>query len=326
MARYFARRLALMIPVLVGISILVFALLHLIPGNPAQVLLGQDATPEEITRLSRLLGLDQPLHVQYGRFLVRLVQGDLGNSIIRDVPVGGLVLTHLPATIELAVTAMGVAILVAVPLGVIAATRKGSLADLGSLAMAQLGISMPIFWFAMLLILLFSLQMRWFPTFGRGPGVLEAIQALGHGETAPLVQTLRHITLPAVTLGLTAAALITRMVRSTMLEVLQQDYVRTARAKGLAEWKVVYKHALRNALLPVVTIVGLQFGALLGGAVVTETIFAWPGMGQLAVGAIGQRDFPVVQGTVLTLAATFSLINLLVDISYAWINPKIRYE
>lgn len=326
MARYILRRVLLLLPVLLGISILVFLLLHLIPGDPAQVFLGQDATPAEIARLHHILGLDAPLTVQYGRFLSRLARGDLGTSINQDVPVGGLVLTHLPATVELSVTAMVIAIVVAIPLGVVAATREGSVFDVGSLALAQLGVSMPVFWLGMLLIIGLALNLHLLPTFGRGPSVPAAIAALIRGDPEALVNTVRHILLPAATLGLTAAALIMRMVRSTMLEVLRQDYVRTARAKGLGERTVIYKHALRNALLPVITIVGLQFGSLLGGAVVTESIFAWPGVGQLAVQAIAQRDFPVIQGTVLTLALTFSVVNLLVDISYAWINPKIRYE
>jgi peptide/nickel transport system permease protein len=326
MTRYILRRLVQLIPVLLGISVMVFALLHLIPGDPAAIFLGQEATPAEIARLRHVLGLDEPLLMQFGKFLLRLVRGDLGVSITQNVPVGGLVLKHLPATVELAVTAMVIAIAIAIPLGVISATRKGSILDLGSLILAQLGVSMPVFWLGMLMITTFALKLHWLPTFGRGPSFGEAFTALLHGDLAALRSTVTHILMPALTLGLTAAALITRMVRSTMLEVLQQDYVRTARSKGIAESKVIFRHALRNAMLPVITIVGLQFGAMLGGAVVTESIFAWPGAGRLAVEAIGQRDFPVIQGTVLCLALSFSVINLLVDLSYAYINPKIRYD
>jgi len=326
MTKYILRRLVQLVPVVVGISLMVFALLHLIPGDPAQVFLGQDATPAEVVRLRHVLGLDQPLPVQFGKFLVRLVQGDLGTSITRDVPVGGLVLEHLPATAELAVTAMVIAVAIAIPLGVLSATRKGTLVDLGSLILAQLGVSMPVFWLGMLMIAMFSLRLHWLPTFGRGAGLGEAMGALFRGDVETFRGTVQHIIMPALCLGLTAAALITRMVRSTMLEVLQQDFVRTARSKGLSERTVIYKHALRNAMLPVITIIGIQFGSLLGGAVVTESIFAWPGVGRLAVEAIGQRDFPVIQGTVLTLALTFSILNLVVDISYAIINPKIRYD
>jgi peptide/nickel transport system permease protein len=326
MGRYILRRFLAMIPVLLGISVMVFALLHLIPGDPAQAVLGQEATAAEIARLRTVLGLDQPLPVQFGKFLTRLLQGDMGTSIMQDVPVSGLVRQHLPATVELAVTAMLIALLIAIPLGVISATRKGSLIDLGSMLIAQLGVSMPVFWLGMLMITTFSLQLKWFPTFGRGPGITEAIPALLTGDWQTVKETAERIVMPAFCLGMMATALITRMVRSTMLEVLGQDYIRTARAKGLAERYVIYKHALRNALLPVITIVGLQFGALLGGAVVTESIFAWPGVGRLAIDAIAQRDFPVIQGTVLSLALSFSLINLMVDLSYAYINPKIRYE
>jgi ABC-type dipeptide/oligopeptide/nickel transport system permease component len=326
MTRYILRRLAQLIPVLLGISVMVFALLHLIPGDPAAIFLGQEATPAEIARLRHILGLDEPLLMQFGKFLLRLVHGDLGVSITQNVPVGGLVLKHLPATVELAVTAMVIAIVIAIPLGVISATRKGSVLDLGSLILAQLGVSMPVFWLGMLMITTFALRLHWLPTFGRGPSFSEAFVALAKGDFAAVSSTFTHILMPAMAMGLTAAALITRMVRSTMLEVLQQDYVRTARAKGISEFKVIFRHALRNALLPVVTIVGLQFGAMLGGAVVTESIFAWPGVGRLAVEAIGQRDFPVIQGTVLSLALSFSVMNLLVDLSYAYINPKIRYD
>lgn len=315
-----------MVPVLLGISTMVFALLHLIPGDPAAIYLGQEATPAEIARLHHVLGLDQPLLTQYGQFLLRLVHGDLGTSITQSVPVSRLVLQHLPATAELAVTAMVIAIIIAVPLGVIAATHKGSLVDLISLVLAQLGVSMPVFWLGMLLITQFALRFHWLPTFGRGPAFTDAFAALLQGNAAPIESSLKHIAMPALSLGLMAAALITRMVRSTMLEVLEQDYVRTARSKGIHERLVVFRHALRNALLPVITVVGLQFGALLGGAVVTESIFAWPGVGQLAINAIAQRDFPVIQGTVLSLTLAFSVINLLVDISYAYINPRIRYK
>lgn len=326
MARYILRRLLQMIPVLLGISTMVFALLHLIPGDPAAIFLGQEATPTEIARLRHVLGLDEPLPVQFGKFLLRLARGDLGVSITQNVPVRGLVLQHLPATVELAVAAMLIALVIAIPLGVIAATHKGSLVDLGSLVLAQLGVSMPVFWLGMLMIATLALKLHWLPTFGRGPAFTEALGALIRGDTSPILNSLEHILMPALSLGLMAAALITRMVRATMLEVLQQDYVRTARSKGIHERLVVYRHALRNALLPVITIVGLQFGALLGGAVVTESIFAWPGVGRLAVEAIGQRDFPVIQGTVLSLTLAFSVINLLVDISYAYINPRIRYK
>jgi peptide/nickel transport system permease protein len=327
LAQYALRRVLLIVPVLAGISFLVFVLVYLIPGDAAQMLLGTDATPAELIRIRHLLGLDRPVLDQYLSYMGNLARFDLGRSLNQDVPVGQLVLGALPATIELAVAAMLIALALGLPLGVLAATRKGSLLDMGSVVFAQLGVSMPAFWLASLLIIVFALNLHWFATVGRGPSVPDAIARLvTTGDLEPLGDTLRHLLLPATTLGLSAAALSMRMVRSTMLEVLQQDYVRTARSKGLAPRVVTLRHALRNALLPVITIVGLQFGTLLGGAIVTESIFAWPGVGRLAITAIGQRDIPVIQGTVLTLAVTFSIINLLVDLSYAWINPKIHYS
>ena len=309
-----------------GISLLVFVLVYLIPGDAAQILLGADATPEERVRLRHLLGLDRPVLDQYGTYMANLARFDLGRSLNQDVPVSKLVLGALPATIELAVVAMVIALTLGLPLGILAATRKGSVFDLGSVVFAQLGVSMPAFWLASLLIIAFALNLHWFATVGRGPSIPEALASLVRGDLEPLGDTLRHLVLPATTLGLSAAALSMRMIRSTMLEVLQQDYIRTAHSKGLARRVVTLRHALRNALLPVITIVGLQFGTLLGGAIVTESIFAWPGVGRLAITAISQRDIPVIQGTVLTLAVTFSIINLLVDLSYAWINPKIHYN
>lgn len=327
MVVYAVKRILQLIPVLLGISVLVFLLLHLIPGDPAIVLLGQDATPQDVARLRSALGLDQPVWVQLEKFLVRLVQGDLGRSIFQQEKVSDLVLRHIPATIELTLAAMLVAVLIAVPMGVISAVRQYSVFDYGTMIFAQLGVSMPVFWLGVLAILLFSVKLNWLPSFGRGEPILDGLWILFTGGDAdPLLGGLKRLAMPASALGLTAAALITRMVRSAMLEVLRLDYIRTARAKGLSNRVVIFKHAFRNALLPVVTIIGLQFGSLLGGAVVTETVFAWPGVGRLTVQAIGQRDFPLVQGGVLLVALTFAVVNLLVDMSYAWINPRIRYH
>ena len=326
MTQYALRRVLLILPVMAGISLLVFVLVYLIPGDAALLLLGADATPDELIRIRHLLGLDRPVFDQYLTYMGNLLRLDLGRSLNQDVPVAQLVLGALPATIELAVSAMVVALVLGLPLGILAATKKGSLLDMGSVVFAQLGVSMPAFWLASLLIIAFALELHWFATVGRGPSIPSALAALISGDGEPLGDTLRHLVLPSFTLGLSAAALSMRMVRSTMLEVLQQDYIRTARSKGLASRVVTIRHALRNALLPVITIVGLQFGALLGGAIVTESIFAWPGVGRLAITAISQRDIPVIQGTVLTLAVTFSVINLLVDLSYAWLNPKIRFH
>ncbi|HEV2281119.1 MAG TPA: ABC transporter permease [bacterium] len=326
MAWYVVRRLIQMLPVLAGISFLVFGLLHLVPGDPAAVFLGQQATPEDITRLRHAMRLDRPIWDQFVQYVWRAARGDLGTSVFQGGQrVGVLIADHLPATVELAAAAAILAIAVGVPVGVVSAVRRGSLVDVASMAMAQLGVSMPVFWLGILLILLFSLELRWLPTFGRGEPIGAAVAALLRGEGRPLAGSLKHLAMPAVALSANAVVLIARMVRSTMLEALGQDYVRTARSKGLAERTVIYRHALRTALLPVITIVGLQVGALLGGAVVTETVFAWPGIGQLLVNAIGQRDFPVVQGTVLAVAVMFAFINLAVDVAYAWLDPRIRY-
>ena len=327
MLRYLIRRLLQMIVVLLGITLLVFSLLHLVPGDPAAVLLGQQATAQDIERLRRALGLDRPLWYQFAEYTGRAARGDLGRSIsLGGERVTALIGGRLPATAELAVAAMALAVAVGMPVGVLCAVRQYSLVDLVSMSVTQIGVSMPVFWLGILFILLFSLQLRWFPTFGRGDPLAGAFVALLSGRSGPLADSLRHLALPALTLASTAVVLIARMVRSTMLEVLGQDYIRTARSKGLAGRVVTYRHALRNALLPVITIMGLQAGALLGGAVVTETIFGWPGLGQLLINAIGQRDFPVIQGVTLVIALVFSAVNLAVDVTYAWLDPRIRYE
>ncbi|MBG9445290.1 ABC transporter permease [Cytobacillus oceanisediminis] len=325
MATFIVKRFFQFIPVLLGISILVFFLLHLIPGDPALTLLGQDATKEDLERLRNVLGLNEPLYIQLMVFLKNLFQGDLGISIFQDTPVITLISTHLPATMELAVVAMIIALLIAIPLGIISAVKQFSWLDYGSMFFAQIGVSMPVFWMGLLLIIGFSVNLNILPSFGRGEPLLDAfVQTIQTGNLFYLVDSLQHIILPAFTLGVMSAALITRMVRSAMLEVLKEDYIRTAEAKGVRGIVVIMKHAFRNALIPVVTIVGLQFGNLLGGAIVTETVFAWPGIGRLVITAISQRDFPVVQGCVLMIALIFALINLIVDILYAIINPKIQ--
>lgn len=326
MARYLVKRFGLILPVMLGVCVIVFVLIHLLPGDPAMVMLGQDASPEEVARLREAMGLDKPILEQLWSYLLRLAHGDLGSSIFQREPVSRLVMKHLPATVELAVASMLIAIVLAVPLGVISAVKQHSVVDVVSMGLAQVGVSMPVFWLGVLLILNFSLRWGLLPSVGRGASFSHGVLALfATGSTVALSDCLRHLAMPALTLGLTTAALITRMVRSSMLEVLHQDYVRTARAKGAPERTVIYRHALRNALLPVVTIVGMQFGALLGGAVVTETVFAWPGIGRLAITAIGQRDFPLVQGCVLVVSLLFSLLNLVVDILYTIIDPRVRH-
>lgn len=325
MVMYLIKRLFQMIPVVIGISVIVFFLLHMIPGDPAMVLLGQDASQSEIERLRNLMGLNEPLYVQLFTFLKNVATGDLGHSIFQNESVFSLIAKHLPATLELAVVAMLIALVIAIPLGILSAVKQFSWVDYISMFFAQLGVSIPVFWMGMLLIIGLSVNLNWFPSFGRGEPLTEALwTAITTGNIYDLVQSMRSLFLPALTLGVMSAALITRMVRSTMLEVLKEDYVRTAEAKGVSGFMVIVKHAFRNALIPVITIVGLQFGNLLGGAIVTETVFAWPGIGRLVITAISQRDFPVVQGSVFIIAFLFALTNLIVDILYAVVNPKIQ--
>jgi peptide/nickel transport system permease protein len=327
MATYLVKRLFQFIPVLLGISILVFFLLHLIPGDPALTLLGQDATNADLERLRNVLGLNEPLYVQLLVFLQNLARGDLGNSIFQDVPVLTLIVNHLPATIELAILSLIISLVISIPLGIISAVKQFSWLDYGSMFFAQLGVSMPVFWMGLLLIIGFSVNLNILPSFGRGEPLVDALlHTIQTGNLFYIIQSLKHLLLPALTLGVMSAALVTRMVRSAMLEVLKEDYIRTAEAKGVKGYIVILKHAFRNALIPVVTIVGLQFGHLLGGAIVTETVFGWPGIGRLVITAISQRDFPVVQGCVLMIALLFALINLIVDVLYAIINPKIQHR
>ncbi len=327
MNKYILQRLSLMVPVLIGTSLVVFVIVRLLPGDPAIAMLGLNSTPEELVRMRHLLGLDQPVYIQYLKFVSDIARGDFGNSISRGAPALEVVLGTLPATIELAVTSMLLSILIAVPLGVLAAVRQHSIIDYGSMVLALLGVSMPIFWLGILLILMFSLQLHWLSAFGRGAPLTEAfMKFVATGDVGTLIDSLKHIILPATALGVNLTGLIARITRSSMLEILRQDYVRTAKAKGLRDRLVISRHAIRNALLPIITILGLQFGALLGGAVITETIFAWPGVGRLVVQGINQRDFPVVQTAVMIMAFSVSFLNLLTDLSYAYINPRIRYS
>jgi len=306
MLTYAIRRLLIAIPTLFGVVLLVFLMVRLAPGDPAVLLAGEFATPETLRAIRERYGLDRPLPEQFLLYLGALLRGDLGESARSRRPVLEELKTYFPNTVELAVAAILVALLTGIPLGILAALRPGSGLDLGVMTLALLGVSMPVFWFGLLAILIFSVNLGWFPVAGKG--------------------TLAHLVLPAVTLGVNATALLARMTRGTLLEVLSQDYIRTARAKGLRERVVVFKHALRNAMIPVVTVAGLEFGSLLAGAVITETIFAWPGLGQLLVGSILARDYPVVQGAVLLVATSFILVNLLVDLLYAWIDPRVRYD
>lgn len=316
MTNYILSRLLALILVLWGISIVVFLLMHLVPGDPALALLGPMATPENLAELRAGLGLDQPIPVQYVRWFTKVLQGDFGTSIQQRTPVLPLLLERFWNTLILTVTAVLISTLIGIPAGVVSATRQYSLFDRLSMLLALFGNSMPAFWLGLMSILIFALRLRWFPASGMWPIVGD--QTIG--------ALLHHLTLPAVTLGISTAAVTARITRSSMLEVIRQDYIRTAHAKGLRSALVTRRHALTNALLPVLTVIGVQFGFLLGGAVITETVFSWPGLGLALYNAISVRDFPVVQGGVLIVATSFVLINLLVDLMYAWIDPRIHYQ
>ncbi|MBI4487475.1 MAG: ABC transporter permease [Deltaproteobacteria bacterium] len=305
MKRYLFRRLLSFLPTLVGAVTLVFFLIHLIPGDPIEVMLGETANDADKETLRRELGLDQPLWVQYVRFLKGLVGGDLGRSLYEQGRVIELIVTRFPATLELTLAAMGIALLLAFPLGILAAAKSHSWIDRLSLVFSLLGLAMPNFWLGPLLMILFSIELGWLPVSGRGG--------------------LSHLILPSFTLGTAMAAILIRMIRSSLLEVIHEDYIQTARAKGLSERRVWLIHALRNSLLSVITIVGLQFGALLAGSIITETIFTWPGIGRLTIQAIQTRDYPLVQGCVLVIATAYLVVNLLTDILYSLVDPRISY-
>ncbi|MGC1307947.1 MAG: ABC transporter permease [Phormidesmis sp.] len=336
MGRYILGRLLQLVPVLLGISLLVFAFLHLIPGDPAVTMLGDRATPEALEVLRERMGLNEPLPLQYLTFLRNLLQFDLGTSIFTGVPILEEIRTKWPATFELSLVAMLIALLIGIPAGVIAAVRKNSIIDNLMMSGSLLGVSMPVYWLGLLLVYLFAVNLQWLPPSGRvGINVgydfepitgFFILDALIQGNFRALGDVIAHLILPAITLSTIPLAIIARITRSAMLEVLSQDYIRTARSKGLKEFLVIGKHALKNAMLPVVTIIGLEFGTLLGGAILTETIFSWPGIGSWIYGGILQRDYPIVQGGVVFVAFVFVLINLLVDISYAFLDPRIQYK
>ena len=306
LARFVARRLLLLVPTVVGVATLVFLILHLTPGDPVEAMLGETALAADKEALRRALGLDRPWWEQYAAFLAGLARGDLGFSLQSRERVLALVAARYPATLELAVGAVAVAVAAALPLGVVSAWRARSWVDYLSTTFALVAVSMPNFWLGPLLILLFSIELGWLPVSGRGGPA--------------------HLVLPALTLGMSMAAILTRMTRAAVLEQLHQDYARTARAKGASELLVLVRHVLRNALTAIVTVVGLQFGALLAGTIITETIFSWPGLGRLLIQAIQMRDYPVVQGCVLTIALSYVLVNLLTDVAYAFIDPRVRYR
>jgi peptide/nickel transport system permease protein len=304
--RFLVRRVLLTIPVLLGVATLVFSLIHLVPGDPAQAMLGDGASPQDIAELRTSLGLDKSLPSQYVAFLRSAVAGDLGKSFRTGQPVTLMIAERVPATAELALAAMAVAILLAIPLGIVAAVWKNTVADHAAMTFSLAGISIPNFWLGPLLAIVFSVELGWLPVSGRG--------------------TLAHLVLPAVSLGLALSAILARMTRASLLEELGELYVRAARARGASPAAAVLSHALRNSLIPLVTIVALQFGAVLTGAVITETIFAWPGIGRLLIQSIGFRDYPMVQGCILLIAVTYVTVNLLTDVLYGVLDPRIRLE
>lgn len=307
-----------------GMVVVTFLLLLIIPGDPASVLLGQEASADAVARLRATLGLDDPWYVRLWNYSADLLSGDMGMSIFQSQPVATIIADRLGATIELAVVALGIAIVLGLWLGLVAAMKQGSLVDTICMCFAQLGVSMPVYWLSLLLMLVFAVQLGWLPSIGRGVPLTEAAWAAALGHPEILARSFGHILLPAVALAAAPAAIISRLTRASMLEVLREDFVRTAYAKGLRRPRVIVRHVLRNALLPVLSVIGLRFGMLLGGAVLTESIFAWPGLGQLTVTAISQRDLPLIQGIVLTFALIFALVNLAVDLLYAAVDPRVR--
>lgn len=304
MFQYLFKRLWHTVFVVIGISMISFFFIHL-SGDPVMLMLPGDATTQEIETLREQLGFNDPLYTQYLRFAGNAAQGEFGNSLYYKVPAMALILERLPASLELAAAAMLIALVVAVPIGIVSAVRRGSLVDMGSMLGALFGLSMPHFWLGIMMIMLFSVKLGWLPTSGRG--------------------SLAQLVMPSLALGMSLMAMFARLTRSVMLEVLSLDYIRTARSKGLKESIVIYKHALKNAMIPLVTVAGMQFGFLLGGTVIIETVFAWPGVGRLVVQAIFNRDYPLVQATVLVLSVIFVAVNFLVDMLYMYLDPQISY-
>jgi ABC-type dipeptide/oligopeptide/nickel transport system permease component len=304
--RYLARRLLLTIPVLLGVATLVFALIHVIPGDPARAMLGEIASDADVAQLRHTLGLDRPLVTQYAMFVGGLMRADLGTSLRTGAPVAAQILERLPATFELAAAAIAAALVLAIPLGILAAVRQGTALDHVATTLSLAGVSMPNFWLGPLLAIVFGVELGWFPVSGRGG--------------------LSHLVLPAVSLGAALAAVLARMTRATLVDQLREPFVLAARARGVSRSRAILRHAFRNSLIPIVTLAGLQVGAVLAGAVITETIFAWPGIGRLLVQSIGFRDYPMVQGCILLIAVTYVAVNLAVDLLYIVLDPRIRYR
>jgi peptide/nickel transport system permease protein len=332
--RYAIRRSLTIIPVLLGVSVLVFSFVHLIPGDPAVTMLGERATPQKVAEVRARLGLDRPIHEQYLLYIGKAIRGDLGVSIVRGDPVFTDILHRFPATVELAVAAIVIAILFGIPIGIVSAVWRKSLIDSLSRVLALTGVSMPIFWLGVMLAWVFAVELHWLPTGARLDSVADyepvthfvLIDAVLQRNWAMIPDALRHLVLPAVALATIPLAVIARMMRASMLEVLSRDYIRTADAKGLSRAAVVLRHGLRNALLPVLTVVGLQVGSLLAGAILTETIFSWPGIGRWVYESIESRDYPIVQGASLFIGVVVVVVNLLTDLLYAAVDPRIKYD
>ncbi|MBL4953574.1 ABC transporter permease [Neobacillus sp. OS1-32] len=333
MLTYTIRRIFSLIPVLIGMTLIVFAIIHAIPGNPAQVILGQRATKEAVAELTKQLGLDQPWYIQYFDYINALLHGDLGISLRTRGPINEEIWPYLTATIELTLVAIIIAVIIGVNAGIISAWFSKSWFDYAAMVFALIGVSMPIFWLGLMGQWVFSIELGWLPTTGR-EDVRDPVTAITNiylidtllqGRFDQFKVVLQHLILPSAALATIPMAIIARMTRATMLEVMKSDYIRTARAKGLSMFWVVYKHSLKNAIIPVLTVIGLQTGLLLGGAILTETIFGWPGIGRYLYDAIGYRDYPVIQSGILIIAAIFVLINLVVDLLYVFIDPRIKY-
>ena len=306
MWKFIAKRLVAMVPVLLGVTLVIYLILNMAPGDPAKVILGEQATPEQIAELREEMGLNDPVLVQYARYIFNLLQGDMGESYNSGLKCNVEIFARFPNTLHLTICAISLAVILALPIGILAAVKQNSLFDGASMFIALIGLSMPVFWLGLLLILFFSLRLGWFPSSG--------------------ADGWKSLVLPTVTLGFQQMASIARVTRSSMLEVIRADYIRTARAKGVAESKVITKHALKNALIPTVTVVGLQFGGMLGGSVMTESVYAWPGVGRLMVQSINKRDIPMVLGCVIMFSLTSSVVNLLVDVLYGFIDPRIKSQ
>ncbi|GGC82415.1 peptide ABC transporter permease [Thalassobacillus devorans] len=334
MLNYIIRRLVSLIPVIIGVSIIAFSLMHLVPGDPARSILGEKATEAQLEMLREELNLNDPYIVQYGNFMGKIATGDLGDSIKSKESVASEIGGRLPATIELTLFAMTIAVVIGVLAGVIAAVKQYSWFDNLSMSGALFGVSMPIFWLGLMMIWLFSVELNWLPPSGRLSNDIELtkitnlylVDSILTLNGTAFIDAFRHLLMPGLALATIPMAIIARMTRSSMLEVMKQDYIRTANAKGLAGRLVIFQHALKNASLPVLTVIGLQFGFLLGGAVLTETIFSWPGVGRYVVDAILSRDYPVVQSTILIIAIIFVLVNLITDILYTLFDPRIKLD